>query len=288
MAGSTRSLASIIVPVHDESRIILDFLGRLRSEGVLDDYEVVVACNACTDDTATLARSIEGVVVGETAVAGKSAGLNLGDELATAFPRIYLDVDVSISKSSLDAIVETLDSEAVLAAAPSLEVDVRGRSWGVRAYYRIWSSLSWRTDEMVGSGVYAASAVGRARFDEFPHDPGLADDLFFSSQFAPEERRSIRSHVFVVPSSSSLRELIDRRARILTLNYHTAGYIHDLPGRPRGKSRNLRLMLSRPGSWPAVVVYGAVSVISRAAARNRLRKRDFSWTGSQRPPVDDA
>ena len=79
---------------------------------------VVVACNGCTDGTADVARSFAGVVVLETAWPSKTAALNLGDEVAEIFPRLYVDADVVLPAASAAAVVDRLSTGPALAARP--------------------------------------------------------------------------------------------------------------------------------------------------------------------------
>ncbi|MEM9202362.1 MAG: glycosyltransferase [Actinomycetota bacterium] len=273
-------LASIVVPVHNEAALIESFLAGLSAMGVLDDYEVVIGCNACHDDTARLARTYDGVVVAETDEGGKYAGLNLGDDHATVMPRIYLDVDVQISRAALDRLAHELSTGPTLAAAPRLIVDLKGRSWPVRAYYAIWMRLPWVLDEMIGSGVFGVSEAGRARFDRFPHD--VVDDLYVSAHFAPGERRNLDDVTFTVPSSPTLADVIQRKSRLLTYNRRTAEHIADLPGRPASRSSFVRVAAPRPWLWPAALVYAYVAFTADRRAQERMRTEEFSWDGSQR------
>lgn len=82
-----RPLGSVIVPAHDEARVIgrcLDALFIGLEPGQLD---VTVVCNGCGDDTAAVARSAGyDVHVIELAAASKAAALRAGDASATAFP----------------------------------------------------------------------------------------------------------------------------------------------------------------------------------------------------------
>src|SRR5262249_13951049 len=135
------------------------------------ELDIVVVCNGCTDDTAAAARRhVYPLRVIETDVASKPAALNLGDAAARGFPRFYLDADVRVSIDALRATADLLARPGVLAAAPRLAVDVQGRPWPIRAYYRVWTQLPYCQDGMIGSGLYALNAEGRARFRAFSED----------------------------------------------------------------------------------------------------------------------
>ncbi|WP_432534226.1 glycosyltransferase [Kineococcus arenarius] len=254
---------SVVVPAHDEGTVIDRCLRALRPG---DDLEVVVVANACTDDTAQRARA-HGVRVVETAVPGKANALDLGDEACTAFPRAYLDADVTVDGDDLRRVLDVLREGPALAAAPRLRVDVSRSSWPVRAYYRVWTALPYVTDDLVGSGLYALSREGRARFGRFPAATG--DDTFVRALFAPGERVSVPGTTFTVHPPRTLDALlaIKTRARFSVAEHDASPGAASPAAAPASAARRL---LRRPGVWPSVPVYAAVGLLTRLRARRRL------------------
>ena len=150
-----------------------------------DELDVVVVCNGCTDDTATIAQGFgTSVRVIETALANKTHALNLGDRVARAFPRIYVDADVVVTLSTIRALAECFKRGDVIAVAPRPHFDLTGCSWPVRAFYDIRCRLPSFDEGIGGSGVYALSEIARRRFDDFPNL--VADDTYVRVQFKPE------------------------------------------------------------------------------------------------------
>jgi hypothetical protein len=171
-----------------------------------------VVCNGCSDDTAKIAGSFgEPVKVVETAVASKVVALRRGDEVATGFPRFYVDADIELPLESIRRVADVLRIGPWLAAAPRMKVDLTGRSWAVRAYYDIWTRLPYHTSGMIGSGVYAVSERGRSRFDTFPDL--ISDDGFVRRQFAPDERTSVEDAQFTIRVPETLAAVIRIKTR---------------------------------------------------------------------------
>ena len=50
-------VVSVIVPAHNEARVIGRLLGQLVSNGAPDELDVIVVANGCADDTASVAAS---------------------------------------------------------------------------------------------------------------------------------------------------------------------------------------------------------------------------------------
>ncbi len=275
---------SIIVPAHDEEPIIEAFLRRLVDASSPGELDIVVVCNGCTDDTAAVARRLGPPVrVIETDVGHKPTALNLGDDATDVFPRCYLDADVDIELDAIRACARALDGGA-LAAAPQLRVDTSASSWPVRSYYRVWTELPWVQEGMVGSGVFMVSAEGRQRFDRFPDDG--ADDLFFSAQYAPDERRSVEGATFTVVASPGAPQLVRRRSRIVAANRLMADRVDALPGAPSTGSRSVAdLLRRRPQLLPHVVPFIGITIAARLRARRMLARGEVTWEGDDRRPA---
>lgn len=263
--GAGTPLASVVVPAHDEEAVIARLLGALAEEAP-GEIEVVVACNGCTDATADIARS-HGARVVEVDAPSKIAALNAGDEAATAFPRLYVDADVHLTGRAVADVARALAEPAVLCAAPPLAVEVRDRPWTIRAYYAVWCRLPYLRDRYVGSGVFAMSEAGRARFDRFPDV--IADDLFARNLFAAAERAVVPTTPFVIEAPWTLRALIRRRIRIDAGNRELARR-RDLPALPGADDRGdpwWRVVVARPSLAPAAICYVTVNLVARFIGR---------------------
>lgn len=246
---------SVVVPAHDEASVI----GRLLSGIVEGDpdgrIEIVVAANGCTDATAAVAASVSPRIrVLEVDRASKIAGLNAGDAAATAFPRAYVDADVMVTATALLALADVLDSGAMV-ASPRLTTDTTDSSWAVRSHYRIWALSEYRAIGHIGSGVYAVSASGRARWGTFPEV--IADDRFVQQLFLPSERASLADEQFTVRAPRTLGAQMRRATRISAGNRElpVAMQNAEQEAAPGRYARLMSRVLPRPQLWPALLVY---------------------------------
>jgi len=229
-----RPLGSVIIPAHNEARVILRCLDALSAGFAPGEVEVIVVCNGCDDDTAALARSAgHDVGVIELAAASKSAALRAGDARATTLPRLYLDADIVLSGTAARAVLKRLAAGSP-AARPPLRYDTSRSSALVRSYFRARSRMPAVLGSLWGAGVYGLSSAGRARFDTFP-DLG-ADDLWLDRQFDPAEIEIVDCAPVTVTAPQRGRDLLhtlrrtyrgkdetggaswsDRRARLITV-----------------------------------------------------------------------
>jgi glycosyltransferase involved in cell wall biosynthesis len=267
-------VASVIIPAHNEEAVIGRCLRALTDGIGPGDVEIIVVCNGCTDRTAEVAAATPGIEVIDTPVASKSAALNLGDERASSFPRVYLDADVELPGQDFRALMAALEEpEGPLAAGASMRVELEGRPWSIRAYYRVWTALPYVSSDMIGSGVFALSEAGRARFGTFPSI--IADDLFVYRLFQPGERRRVEGATFTVHPPATLGDLLKvqarRRAGIIE-----HGQMFGSASQSGGSVGQALLPLARdPQWWPSLAVYLGVAVVGRMRGQWKARFGDL-------------
>ena len=227
-----------------------------------------MVANGCSDDTAELARAVPGVTVLELGAASKAVALDAGDRAATAFPRVFLDADIEVSAPTLRALAAALPDDVARLAAPRVAFDDVGADPLVRSFYRAYTRLPYMTAAMTGTGVYAVSRAGRARFDRFPEL--TADDLFVQRLFS-EQERTVLAQTFTVRIPRSFGALVRVRTRVAAGNRQLAAA---RPGddafaaSTAGTGRALAdLVRSQPRLFPDAVVYTGVTALARTRAR---------------------
>lgn len=263
-------MVSIVIPAHNEEQVIGRCLSALLGDAAEGEFDVVVVTNGCTDRTAEVAASFPGVRVVDSPVASKPAALNLGDETAVGFPRMYVDADVEVDTAAIRAVAAALESSGCAIAAPRMSPDLAGRSWAIRAYYDIWMRLPYVRDEHVGSGFYALSEDARRRFTEFPDT--MAEDFFIHSLVPADQRRCVTEHRFVTHPPYDVRSLVKIQARIQAANARNhalfADHADDLN---RGHKAELLRLARQPALIPKVAVYALVMVAAKVKAKQRNR-----------------
>jgi glycosyltransferase involved in cell wall biosynthesis len=270
-------MISIIIPAHNESSVIARTLKAMTDGAAPRELDVVVVCNGCTDDTASVARRC-GVPVRviETDVAGKTHALNLGDAAAQGFPRFYVDADVIITVNTIRSLAHRLERGDVHVVAPTPSFDLASCSWPVRACYEIRALLPSAHEGIGGSGVYALSATGRARFHEFPKL--TADDGYVRIQFQPEERETLRTVSSTVFPPRTIKHLIATKTRSHYGSFELASLFPER-WKHRGESnlKSLVGLFKDPRLWGKLTVYCVVTTIAKYRAKKRLRGVAVGW-----------
>jgi glycosyltransferase involved in cell wall biosynthesis len=279
------SVASVVIPAHDEELVIERCLGRLAGDQLAPSLEVLVVANGCSDQTAEVARSfrdrLPGLSVLELGPASKVAALNAGDTAATALPRIYLDADIELLPGALASMVRVLSVPEAVVASPSVRFDCQQSSWPVRSFFSIFEQMPYVLEGLVGLGVYGVSRAGRRRFSAFPDV--VADDLFVQELFTPaERRRSDGAFVVSVPRrTSDLIAVRSRGAKGKAELAATGASPNPLRESATPSSVALtRLVRADLRRLPAAATYVAVTL----AARRRAARSDERWArdGSSR------
>lgn len=270
-------MISIIIPAHNESAVIARTLKALILGAKPGEVDIVVVCNGCTDNTASIARAFgEPVRVLETKTASKTHALNVGDEASLGFPRVYVDADVVLTAEAIRNLVRRLEGGNVLAVAPTPEFVIDDCSWPVRSFFRVRSHLPSSREGIGGSGVYGLSEMGRQRFGLFP--ALTADDGYVRVQFQANERETIpdvKSRVF---PPRTIKDLIAQKTRS---HYGSFELRERFPAlwQNSGESngRSLLRLFKRPYMWGDLSIYLFVMVTARRRAQQRLRKRISHW-----------
>ena len=124
-----------------------------------------------------------------------------------------------------------------------------------------------------GAGVFALSADGRGRFDEFPLQ--LADDLFVDRLFRADEIELVDTAPVVVVAPANTRGLLATFRRTFRRNRAMKKVATtDRPG-TRGSVRDLvRLARRGPSEFIDAAVYAAVVAWARALAWSHPRAAD--------------
>ncbi|MGW2830863.1 glycosyltransferase [Streptomyces sp. NPDC001286] len=274
-------MTSIVIPAHNEAPVIGRLLDALLADSASeDDPDIVVVCNGCTDDTASVAAARgPRVRVVEIPVPSKHAALRAGDDHARGFPRVYVDADVVIGGADVRKLTEPLEDETsgILATAPQRRIPLAGCAWRVRAYYRVWQRLPAVREGLFGRGVIAVSKAGHARLSALP--PLMADDLAASLAFTARERRVVDAAGVVIRPPRTWPDLIRRRIRAAVSTAQVEQHQGPHQASARTSKADLKAIVrEKPGLLPSVVVFVAAALAARRGSRKAIRAQDFgTW-----------
>jgi glycosyltransferase involved in cell wall biosynthesis len=269
-------VTTVVIPAHNEGRVIGRLLGQLVPAAAPAGLNVIVVANGCTDDTAEVAASFgPRVRVLSIPVASKRAALVAGDHAATDLPRVYVDADVELRAQDVQALAAALRQPGVLAAAPERVLGLDGAPWPVRWYYDVWTRLPEVRHGLFGRGVIAVDNAGQERIASLP--PLLADDLAASLSFARHERSIVPGARAVVHVPRTFTDLLRRRVRAAqgVAQIERADRAPDATARTRMPDL-LGIARREPRMAPRVALFVSVAVLARLRARRAVARDDYS------------
>jgi glycosyltransferase involved in cell wall biosynthesis len=266
------TLGSVIVPAWNESAVIGRTLDALFQGVDPDQLEVIVACNGCSDGTEDVVRqSGHPVRLLELGPVGKARAIQAAEETTDLLPRLYLDADTELVGPSAIAVLERLRAGAV-AARPPVELELRGASWLVRAYYAVRADVPSIVGQLYGAGVYGLSATARSRFGTFPEI--VADDLFAARVVDSEEVEIVDCPPVTVRVPLRSRSLVSTLARVHRGNRELAELE---PDRARSTARGTLSEVLEVGRTPQRIPQVAAYIALTATGRALSHRASRSW-----------
>ena len=257
---------SIIIPAHNEEHVIGGLLERLAPLASDSSVEIVVVCNGCDDQTASVARQYPEIMVCEIPVASKTAAIRAGDEAATQWPRLYVDADVLLSTDGATETLRALSADDALAARPRAAYDTHGADLLTRSFYRARSRMAHLHERLWGAGVYGLSRTAHSRLGDFPDL--VADDLWVDRHFAADEISVIHCDPVIVRTPRSRHALSTTLRRVARGNLQIANMTndHQVDTRRSTKStfRELLRTIRGPRSLTDALIFAGFSLLARA------------------------
>lgn len=284
---ATRQRVTVIIPAHDEAQAIRPTLTHLLQQDFEGQLRIVVVPNGCKDDTAEIARSFRPgfraqgreLLIVELPEGSKPKAINAGDALALPDSvRVYLDADIRLSPNAIRAVSARLQpGTGTHLCAPRIEV-AAPRSLMTRAYVKVWHNVPYIHEDVI-CGLYAVSAEGRRRWDEYPII--IADDKFTRMHFERHERAVATEASMTIQMPEGLRELIKCRTRWTRGNIELGNVYPDLGRRDEGRyRRTIPHMLSHPTLWPSIPVFALVYIWGGLLAFRSRRANLSTWERS--------
>lgn len=200
---------SIIIPAFNEAAYLPATLESVRAAierlyvepDVEVRVEVIVVDNGSTDNTAAVART-RGARVVQEPVQGIARARNRGARHAAGDVLVFIDADVAVPPTLLQAIHETMGERPCIGGG--VDVDYRPRRLAVQLYLRAWRILGRLTGMVQGATQFCR----RHAFEQvggYDEKVWIGEDVDFYwslRRLAREKQRTVRflRHPRVRPS----------------------------------------------------------------------------------------
>ncbi|SDW99129.1 Glycosyltransferase involved in cell wall bisynthesis [Ruegeria halocynthiae] len=275
--ASDCSLSVIIAARNEENYIASCLFSLLAQDQSVDQVEVIVAANACTDRTVAIAKSFEpefaargwDLIVLDLQIGGKLRSLNAAEGQARGAGLVYLDADVHCDPALLGQLARALTTPEPVYATGTLAV-MSAQTWVTRAYAGMWVRLPFVTGGAVGAGLFSVNRPGRERWGSFPDI--ISDDTFVRLHFAPEERIEVPA-LYHWPMVEGFRNLVRVRRRqdtgVAEVYKHYPELVRNEVKNSLGLRGLARLLFANPKNF---IIYSGINLLAR------LRWSTSEWT----------
>lgn len=227
--GSLQPAVTVIIPVHNEAKLIGD---KVRNTLALryprDRLEVLVVSDGSSDETERIVRSFwtDRVRLISLPHSGKARALNVGASEATGEILAFTDADIELEPDSLARLVENFADPEVGGACgnkryrPAVKGDATGTGEGLYWTFDKWQK---RLESTSGSVFAADGALHAVRRDLYTsiRDASHADDIAISARVVLQGWRLIFEPCAVTweDSPADARDEFRRKVRIANQSF---------------------------------------------------------------------
>jgi len=185
----------------------------IHQTGQTDDFQIVVVCNGCTDNTEEIITNEFPLIFKESLVgASKSLAIRHAESLNIGYPRLYLDADILLPQHHAETLISTAKNHTEAALfVPVSKVDTHASSFIVKTYYQAWYSTPHVKRKGFGSGAYLLNENGRKKFGLWPKL--IADDGFLRAIFKPNEIIITKDSTVTVKAPKTISSLLKVKTR---------------------------------------------------------------------------
>jgi len=262
-----RAICTIVIPAYNEAAVIGRTLTSLTRGARGGEFEVIVVCNGCADNTAKLAQKADpNVNVIELVQPSKTNALNVGIAAATCNQIVFLDADIQTSSEAVRMLLHRLTWSGAYLAYGTAIFKTQHCSWPVKAFYRAWQQNPYFDKKKMG-GFFALSKAGLSRLGLIPETTN--DDEYV--------RRSLEccatwaeKATYSVEAPRRITDLIKVRSRI----YRGNAELEQGPTSFGVKTRKANMLIfvrrlwCQPTIWPGALVFAFTAIA--AHLRNRI------------------
>ena len=274
--------ATIIIAAYNESSVIRHTLQSLLKNQPINNFQILVICNGCSDNTEHIIQNEFNTVLCHTIPqASKSLAIRYAESLNPGFPRLYLDADIALRSTDATSLIQYAENQPDAALIiPSSLVDTQHCDALVKRFYRAWYNTPFVRQLGFGAGTYLLNQAARSRFHIWPEL--IADDGFIRSQFLSQEIHVLKQHQVRVKAPKNTNTLIKVKARSKLGNIELREYLSSTPLTKLTVKKTLKRKTHSPNTLRSstldALVYFAVNVCALILAKWQYFTGSRSWS----------
>lgn len=272
-------ICSIVVPAYNEASVIGETLQALTKEALPGEFDIIVICNGCKDDSAEVARkAVPEAKVIELQLASKSGALNTGVQAAKSRPIVFLDADIKTDALAVRSLIHRLNWSGAYMTYGTAIFMTEQCSWAVRAFYQAWQENPYFDQKKMG-GFFAISTSGLQALGVFPNT--LNDDEYVRRKLMANSAWAEKAP-YKVEAPRTLSDLIKVRSRVYRGNQSLEDNHIPLGSQQKRENANAFLLrlLRQPKHWSGALVFALTATL--AHFKNFLNSSELAIWESDR------
>ncbi|USD67039.1 glycosyltransferase family 2 protein [Vibrio sp. SCSIO 43136] len=256
-------MLSVIIPAYNEEKNIKKVLNEYLE--LLDDIQIIVVPNGCSDNTAKVAKNISDVIeVVSLELGNKSNAINEALRYIKYDHLLVQDADVIISENSIINILKFIDNTEYVYASLKPETKTVDSSVIVREYYKFLEKTPEFSNGMVGSGCYLLSKTAMTKC--FPLPLLIGDDGYVKSILGKDRLKLVPNATSVVFAPKDTSSLVKIKTRSKLGNYQINKSIANISGDTNTPGTLINLMI-KSESYISGIIYICVSCLCKFRAK---------------------
>lgn len=264
-------ICSIVVPAYNEASVIKNTLESVSNGTQPNEFDIIVICNGCKDNTAKVAReTAPHARVFELTKASKTNALNKGIQLATAYPVIFLDADIQTTAQAIRNLVHHLNWSGKALGYGAAQFNTGDSNYLVRSFYQAWLQNPYFDKHKMG-GFFAISKTG---IDQLGEIPEVTNDDEYVRRKLLSDSVWVKTAPYLIEAPRNLKNLVQVRSRVYRGNKGLKNGNIKLKKNSNARVFLMRLLKS-PSLWPGACVFFSVAII--AHLRNRFCTQQPTW-----------
>lgn len=257
----SQPICSIVIPAYNEATVIRSTLKAITKDARKGEFDIIVACNGCTDGTALMAKqAVRECRVLESVQPSKTEALNLGIAAAMTSKIVFLDADIITSATAIRNLIHRLDwSDARLAVGKAV-FETEGCSFTVKAFYKAWMQNPYFDNHKMG-GFFAVNKEGLKELGVLPNKTN--DDEYIRRKLGTNTTFA-QTAVYGIKAPKTLNALVKVRSRVYRGNAELEDdeLAFGLAKRSKNAREFLIRLVGKPSLWFGATVFALVALVA--------------------------
>lgn len=274
MNKSKNQILTVVIPAHNEEGVILYALTPYKKFVESGCLRLMVICNACTDKTFDVAKSVQFAEVYDEQKKGKFNAINFALSKVENSHVFVQDADTHVDELSVNNLIDFINKNDFGLASP-IPRYMDSKSYLVRKYYEFLYLTPAYLKGMVGAGSYLINSCLIPKIWPLPEI--IADDGYVKFKLQNYKFDKI-SNVFIsIKQPNDIYSLLKIKTRSRLGNIGLQGLVNTDVKEHRNSFDALISTARENNKYISALVYFALNLLARIRAGSQIKSKKIVW-----------